>query len=380
MPAFHYQLLRRIHLWLALPFAFFLIIQGLSGAVIMWKYELDAMLNPDLLRVVVPRSDMPGNRNRLPLSLLLTHLEQDKKYGEPSMLELPIHDDEVVIAWYRSGKSPTRQVMLNPYSGEVLGERISGQIGLSRALFIPTVLSLHRQLLSGNNGKLMVTFNGVVLAIMALSGIYLWWPVWRKKAVWQALTVSYQGSWKRFNYRLHRATGFYAAPVFLMFAITGVYFNQPEWISTVASPFVAVLVKNTHITTSAPITNANAAAVQLNLDQIIALAKQQFPLAYVSRISLPRGSDSDYEVRLHQPGELRKGSGATKVSIDADHGVVVNTRDPLKTQGEALFYSYFFPLHNGELFGTIGKIILSIVGLLPILFAVSGTRIWLRRR
>ena len=118
----------------------------------------------------------------------------------------------------------------------------------------------------------------------------------------------------------------------------------------------------------------------LNLEQVISLAQQQFPLARVSRIKLPETVNGKYEIRLHQPDELREGSGATRVTIDAEEGKVIKVSDPLKGTPENRFYSYFFPLHSGEIFGVTSKIVVTIIGLLPLLFAVSGTLIWWRRR
>ena len=387
MHTFRYQVFRRLHCWLALPFALFLIIQGLTGTAITWKHELDVWLNSDLMLVPVPAKKVQVIPQKMALSVVLDRFKSDQHYANPAMIELPEKSNEVLIAWYKSGKPQAgnndkrsnRQVMINPYTGDIVGERIVGENGFSRSQLMSTLLSLHRQLLSGDNGKLVVAINGVVLAIIALSGIYLWWPVWRLKAWWQAITISRHGSWKRFNFRLHRAAGFYAAPFFLMLAITGIYFNRPEWITPLVAQLTVVSPDGVEIKTTPTILVENNIK-NVNLEQAIDLAQQQFPLARVSRISLPEKANGKYEIRLHQPGELRQGSGATRVTVDAESGTISKIRDPLKASKEVLFYSYFFPLHSGEIFGAASKIVVSIVGLLPLLFAISGTLIWWRRR
>ncbi|HAV35204.1 MAG TPA: hypothetical protein DCX52_02415, partial [Massilia sp.] len=44
-------LLRTVHLWAGLVFGTILVLQGLTGSALSWIHELDATLNPGLLRV-----------------------------------------------------------------------------------------------------------------------------------------------------------------------------------------------------------------------------------------------------------------------------------------------------------------------------------------
>jgi len=372
MHTIRHRILRRLHLWLALPLALFLIVLGLTGSVITWMHELDVFLNPGLLQVAVG-----DNETQQPPATLLARLNELPGYANPYMLELPEKKNDVLIARYKVLKQSTvaRQVMMNPYSGAIIGERNWGEAGLSRPLLMPTLFHLHRQLLTGDTGKIVVSINAILLAIIALTGIYLWWPAWRLKAWWHAITVSHTGSWTRFNFRLHRAAGFYSAPVFLMLAVTGIYLNKPQWIM----PVVAIF---TQPASASPAVAKHLAMGQekLPLEEILHIAQKQFPTARISRINLPKTSSVNYEIRLHQRGELRQRTGATRVSIDGVDGRVIKIQDPLKARKWELISSYFFPLHSGEIFGLTGKIFISLFGLMPLLFVISGTLIWLKRR
>ncbi len=46
----------RLHRWFGLAIALFLFVAGLTGAVIAWDHELDAALNPVVLRREVLRA------------------------------------------------------------------------------------------------------------------------------------------------------------------------------------------------------------------------------------------------------------------------------------------------------------------------------------
>lgn len=367
MRTLKHKIIRRLHLWLALPLALFLIVLGLTGSAITLMHELDGWLNPQLLHVVAN-----DNETAQSASALLDRLNHLDGYKNPYMLTLPENKNEVLIAWYKvsqdkANQNIARQVMVNPYTGVILGERLWGEFGLSRPLLMPTLFHLHRYLLAGEIGKTLVSINGILLAIIALSGIYLWWPAWRLKAWWHAITVSRLGSWKHFNFRLHRTAGFYAAPIFLMLAFTGIYFNKPHWIMPVQK-------------TATKKSLEQAQGQSLPLDAILRIAQNQFPDAKITRINLPKSSGTTYEIRFLQPDELRQRTGATRVSVNGVDGTIIKIKDPSAADGWELFSSYFFPLHSGEMFGVASKMFISLFGLMPLVFAVSGIVIWVNRR
>lgn len=358
---------------------------GLTGSAIAWLHELDHMLNPDLLQVSPP----PGLAASAPLSFspaaieaMSDTLSANPRYGRPSMLVFPEHAGGVVVAWYRPRTAPNtspltqevaRQVMLDPATLAVTGERNWGEPGLSRRLLMPTLFHLHRYLVAGEVGKTIIGVSGLVLVLTAISGIILWWPRMHRKAIWQAMTVSHGGSWPRFHFRLHRAAGFFAAPVLLVLGFSGTYFNMPTWIvpavNAVASVTPAIKTLNRSSMPQSQISTAQAASS----------AQSLFPQARISRLTLPAKSSAPYEVRLRQPGEIRQGDGATRVSIDSGDGKVLRVQDPLRAQAGDTLLNWLFPLHSGEAFGLAGRIFITCFGVLPLLFFVTGLSIWIKR-
>lgn len=376
---------RKLHLWIGLLFGMVFVTLGLTGSAIAWLHELDHMLNPDLLQVSPP----PGLAASAPLSFspaaieaMSDTLSANPRYGRPSMLVFPEHAGGVVVAWYRPRTAPNtspltqevaRQVMLDPATLAVTGERNWGEPGLSRRLLMPTLFHLHRYLVAGEVGKTIIGVSGLVLVLTAISGIILWWPRMHRKAIWQAMTVSHGGSWPRFHFRLHRAAGFFAAPVLLVLGFSGTYFNMPTWIvpavNAVASVTPAIKTLNRSSMPQSQISTAQAASS----------AQSLFPQARISRLTLPAKSSAPYEVRLRQPGEIRQGDGATRVSIDSGDGKVLRVQDPLRAQAGDTLLNWLFPLHSGEAFGLAGRIFITCFGVLPLLFFVTGLSIWIKR-
>lgn len=380
------RLLSTLHLYIGLSFGIVFVLLGLTGSALAWIHELDTFLNPTLLRVQPGAGLKAGDAAPVvpaAVDALVARLAADPRYGRPSQLTFPEHADAPVIATYRRTGAPapapfalevSRQVMVDPYTLQVLGERNWGEVGLSRPLLMPTLFHVHRYLLGGEWGKTVIGLTGLVMAIAALTGIALWLPKATMKALRQSLRISYRGSMPRFNYSFHRAAGFFAAPVLLVMGMTGLYFNLPKWVT----PVVASVAQ---LAPAAKVANrAKATGLPLAPGQAVAIAQQRFPTARVSRVALPAKPSAPFELRVRQPGEVRKGDGATRIFIDAYSGEVLRVRDPLRASGGDTFLNWFFPLHTGEAFGTAGRVFISVFGIAPLLFFATGFALWWRRR
>lgn len=377
---------RLVHLWTSLIFGTILVILGLTGSALSWIHELDSALNPGLLHVAPPAG--LGTGDPIPVDpaavqAVARMLALDTRYGHPNMLELPERAGDVYVAWYRPAANPgqapwiqavTRQVMVDPARLQVTGERNWGEAGLTRALLMPTLFHIHRYMLAGETGKVVVAVTGVALALALVSGMVLWWPRMSRSALWHALTVRHGGSWPRFNFQLHRAGGFFAAPVLLVTALSGIYFNMPQWVKPVVEVFARVTPATREVNRS-PLAGPRIALA----DAVIA-AQARFPHARVSRVTLPAKGGQPFEIRVRQPGELRQGPGATRISVDAGDGRLLRVIDPEQARSGDKLLSWLFPLHTGEAFGIAGRIFISFVGLLPLAFFVTGLVIWVKLR
>ncbi|MFB9243629.1 PepSY domain-containing protein [Massilia antarctica] len=375
--------IRFVHLWAGLIFGTVLVVLGLTGSALAWMHELDVLLNPDLLQVAPPPGMARGAAMRVApatVQAATLRLLRDARYGRPSQLMFPERAGDVFVAWYRDPKqvasdwnvAVSRQVMLDPATLAVTGERTWGGFGFSRPQLMSTLFHIHRYLVAGEVGKTVIGVTGVALLLLAMTGIVLWWPRMTAAAIKGALTVRHGGNWPRFNFQLHRAGGFFAAPVLLVLAVSGVYFNMPQWVLPVVGAVATLAPAGKAVNRSA----LDAAPVTPH-DAMVA-AQAQFPSARVSRLALPAKPGQPYEIRLRQPDELRAGDGATRVSIDAGDARVLRTVDPQRAPAGDRFLSWMFPLHTGEAFGIAGRTFISIFGMVPLMFFVSGLVIWIK--
>ncbi|MFZ6718888.1 PepSY-associated TM helix domain-containing protein [Undibacterium sp. Ji49W] len=372
--------LLRLHLWLALIFGSVFVVLGLTGSIISWMPELDHLLNPSLFN----STNTTANAERVTpvmVQVAVDMLTADGRYGRPRQMMIPASTTEVFVAWYppvpqdRSsfGQNWSRQVMLDPVTMAIKGERNWGEYGLSPTLLIPTIYHLHRYMLLGETGKTVIAVCGLMLILMSVSGLFLWLPKPAWKALRQALTVNFSASAIAINFRLHRMLGFFALPVFLLLGFSGTYFNQPRWIIPVVSTIFPVTEK-------AETGNVNKSTGHaIGVAQAMQYAQDVFPQARITRLGLPSGTATAYEIRLRQATEMHRGDGASRISVDAENGRILRVIDPLRGQSGDRFLTWLFPLHSGIAFGTMGRIFISCFGLMPLILMVTGWRMWRKR-
>ncbi len=130
-------------------------------------------------------------------------------------------------------------------------------------------------------GKTVIGISGLGLLITALTGLVLWCPKLNRKALQQALSIAYRGSWPRLNYSSHRAAGFFAAPVFLVLGFSGWYFNLPAWVTPLVSSVATVSAPGK------PVNQAPGGGTRVSPRQALEAAQALYPHARLSRIALP---------------------------------------------------------------------------------------------
>ena len=315
--------LRDIHLYLALLFGVLFVSAGTTGVLLAWNHELDAALNPGLLQSrAVPSAAAPVTPEKV--EAVLARLSQQPGYGKATNLMLPDDQHDVFVAWYRPavrqktlfGTDLQRQVMLDQYTLEVLGERNYGEFGLSRPLLMPTLFHLHRYLLAGEGGKWVTGVTGCMLFLTSLMGLVLWWPKANWTSIRKSLTVRGHLTSRQFNYSFHRAAGFFVTPLLAMLGFSGMVMNLPDVMRPVIGA-VSTLEPNDKL--------ANGAAdgrKLISVSAAMAAAQGAVPEGRISRVTLG-SAKAPYEIRMRQAAEVRKGDGNTRISVDAYSGSVL---------------------------------------------------------
>ena len=348
--------LKKIHLWLGLTFGFFWALQGLTGASLVFHYEL--------ARVGIPR---PTGGPAASIDDILSSIEPQTKGGRVTRLSLAdAHADLIEVSYIDSSKHP-RVLLIDAATTGVLDEQDLAPATPFTGSASRWLLNLHTSLLSGRIGETFIGISGCVLLTTALVGLYLAWPPrngWRTVYSWHR--------WRTTLQRLHgwhRALGLTAAFFILFVALSGVWMTFADDLR----PALARVVPH-QLPYRAKSTGPSNTVV--SAQQAINIAQAQLPQARWVRVSLPTAKSLVYTIRFHRPEEAAW-LGRTAVAVDAATGRVASVYDSTVAPLSNRIDDTLLPLHDGERFGVLSQIIMMLAGLsLPTLYVTALWR-WL---
>jgi uncharacterized iron-regulated membrane protein len=340
-----------IHLYVGLTFGLLASVIGLTGSLMVFRHELDPPLParapaPD---VCSPQKWVERARSSFP-----SHTAQTLNY--------PADPAGSIEVWF---KDDPMRAYIDPGTGELLGSRNEDET------FFGRLFKLHTEFLSGDKGHTLAGLTGIGLIVMCLSGLVVWWPRKNQK-VRDHLRVKCKAGFKRANYDLHRAAGFFACFFLLLIATTGVALAFPD-------PAQALFFRVAGKPKPPAKPKASKAEKQLPLDELVSVAQEEIPDAKVRRIVLPIKPGDPLLVRLKRPGELHP-NGMNYVYLDPSNGRVLRIdRDSGGHLGQQAM-NMRYPLHTGIWAGTLSRVLQCVVGLTPTLLMVTGTIMWWKRR
>ncbi len=217
-----------IHRWVGLAMAAFLVIEGLTGAMLAFRGPLTQFFDPGLYSY----ASRPGAA-RLDLASLIESAEQHEP-GSKFHWFLAMGDDLALVAMVPrkeaaagDGEHPGLWYLaLDPWTGREV-RHMDGEL-YSRGLLsnlMPFVYELHKSLALGGVGGWILGITALLWTIDCFAGVYLTFPITRSrfwsrwKPAWQ---IKSGARWPRVNLDIHRAFSLWLWLVLLLFAWSSV--------------------------------------------------------------------------------------------------------------------------------------------------------------
>jgi uncharacterized iron-regulated membrane protein len=364
-----------VHLWLGLVLGLFLSIFGITGSILVFHAEIDELLNPTLLTIAQP----VGNPDYKSLSDIFQAGILSIPKGSLEFADYPRNSEAVFKLSFTeelaTDQTQSWEVYVDPYRANVIGKRlISDSNSLFPKTFINFIFKLHYALLikSHDVSTVVVGLSSALLIISVLTGLIVWWPLTGRW--YQALTVKPKSGSVRFNYDLHKVTGFYASLVILPVLFSGIYMVLPHNVVPVLELFSPVTYRYWFQSTPTP------DAEPITMAQAVAIADNRYPTGRPDWIYGATTTDSTYTVCKNGVEESGSNLQRRCVVMDRYSGKILDVDDPaIGTAGEA-FTQWQWPLHSGQAFGWTGRLLVFLTGLAcPVLF-VTGVIRWLQKR
>jgi uncharacterized iron-regulated membrane protein len=325
-----------------------LLVLAVTGCVMAFESQIDALLHPSLFRVI-PQGQA------LALSAMLPRVQGE--LGDLEHVQIAIVSAEPTHSYcftvLGGGRVP-RQIFVDPYSGRILG-------AMSVARFVLIMHALHQA-----NGILMGV-SSLVLAVSVLSGLYLWWPLKRIK-------LSGYRTRRRFYFDLHNSIGVSSSLFLLVFALTGTFMAFEQWTVPVTYRLTGARPPQDD-PTSFPQEEVGTVSADFALEVARGALKDAVPLWVV----LPQAATSSYLVKMRFP-EDREPNGTSIVWVDRYSGKVLEVWDSRTAPVARRVQSFNRVMHSGDVLGYPGKVIACGMSVALMVQTVTGIWLWRKRR
>jgi uncharacterized iron-regulated membrane protein len=345
------KLLRTLHLWLGIASGVFIVMMSISGFVIIFRPQLEALANP--------RASSTGAMNLTAVEQAFRGVHADARI---SRVSFPMSAGDPLLVEANSRSSGRLQLFYDPVSGRELGPK-------RRLAWLDWITDLHQNLLLGKTGRALTAVIGIPLLVLSLTGLWSWLAGrrdWRR-----ALAFPRTGNWQRFNYEGHRWAGLCTNLPMLVVAFTGIVLAYP-------SAFEAVLQKQGSERVR-PREMSEAPRKLASLDGYLAAAESAIPGGIVRELRLPGRGGPAVVVTLWTSSDIRPKGGNT-VTLDAATNQVVSVSRSADAPFSRKFVELANAIHKTELGGLPVKVIWSLFGFVPPVLFVSGLSIWIQRR
>lgn len=364
----HKRVWFKIHWILGVIVGVFLLLIGVSGAILSFQKEITRFINQDSLTVTVPQ-----NVSILPIKELLENFQA--KFPQEKIDAITFSSDEkssfiISVVSTEPKAKGGKKYYINPYNGEILPSFKGDE-------FFTFIRAFHRWFaLEGDLraiGKQIVAISTICLIILCISGLIIYFPR-VKRAFFKSFIFSFKHKKRALLSTMHSAVGIWVLIFYLVASLTGLYWSY-EW-------YRNMLYKIANVEQVAKKTEKkvieNYKADFENYEKAILLFNNFVQKEYKSA-----------SVTFPEKGTLYRFS---YLDLDATHfrqtnilEVDINTQKVLKHDrfedlkiSEQLIKS-ILPLHSGEYFGIVGQTLMFISCLLMILFTVTGYMLYFDR-
>lgn len=366
------KVLFQIHLWLGVAIGIYVIAVGLTGSILVFKEEAVASLVPKAAHQV------DENAQRVTIQTVIDKLGARYPKDRLFLVSYPSETTREfqAIAMRRAPGGGAKMMMASdPVTGDVVGD-----VNLTDS-WLGFVHNLHISLLTGPVGFIANGVGAILLLLISATGLFLWWPGVRS---WiRAFTVDFRRNWKRVNFDLHNTVGFYTLVLVSFWSISTVYFVWEDQFTAAVNRISPVTRPDPHATPFS-VAPAKPGAARANVDSLVAVALAMVPGTRAHAVSPGQIEKQPLVVFLSQAGAVEDPAeipmDATRVYFDPFTGRHLGTQPaPVnRTIGDWVIWS-MVPLHFGNKWGFIVKVVWAILGLsLPVL-VITGVLMWWNR-
>lgn len=347
----------QVHLWAGVLLTLYLVVIALTGSVLVFESELTGFALPAGITRTQPSNPMP-------VAEVVAAVQRAYPGAATDLLTVPLPS------------VPAYRLALRTADGHrhnLLADAATGRLVEAPRTWVQWVHDLHVYLLLNPRYGMQVNAAGAaVLLLLTVTGLLLWWGGLRNWT--RGLRVNLRASWRRINYDLHSAIGFWTLLLSFWWALSGMYFG---FYRPIARGVDAVFtVRNMHAPAALP---ASQTAGRVPLATVLRAAQAASPRGRLYSLS---------NADLHSPtayasmdlGERGGFLHRDIVCIGTADGRVLSVWHyaDKHSAGDWILW-LMHPLHFGTEWGLLVKVLWFVLGLSPAVLALTGLMMYWNR-
>jgi len=355
----------QVHLWLGLILGPILAVVCLTGAMVVFRYELNRV-TVNGTAYVTPQAQ------RLSLDELTARIRANRPADQLSSASWDGGAGTGFNFWTNSPAGHRIHTFIDPYTGRIIGqEDYHGK-------WLQWFFELHANLLMGPTGMFLNGFVGLAALVLSVTGLIVWWPGLPR---WRSGFAYLRGArWQRQNYDWHKLVGFYSSVAVFIVALTGMYFSFPALFKQTIEA-----ATGTKVATTGPKATTRWTSESPSLETFIAAAERAQPGTRFVSLSFPKKPGDTLSVRTKEAYDWHR-IGLNHVYLEPGTAQVIRSArfSEASTASQAVLLMY--PLHFGRFGGRWGTtafygvmVLYILIGLAPVALMVTGLLMYWNR-
>ena len=372
------QQLRRVIFWCHLAAGVcagvVILIMSVTGVLLAYQKQMERWADTRGYEITRPSSDA----HRLPIEALVARAREAQKGAAPTAVTVYAGEAEPTTVSFPGG----RNLFVNPYTGEVLGE------GSPRTrAFFRGVTDWHRWLGAGGEsraaGRAVTGASNLIFLFIVMSGFYLWWPRrWTRNALGAIMWFRRTQGGRARDFNWHNVVGFWSAlPLFIVVlsAVVISYTWASNLVYKLAGEEPPAQQQRPAPPGGAGQQQGAATAVPLEgLDALLVKAEQQVEGWRTITLQLPSKPDAPVTFAIDR-GNGGQPQLRSQLTLDRATGEVVRWEQYSNNTLGRRMRSWLRFAHTGEVYGLIGQTIAALASAGGALLVYTGLSLAVRR-
>jgi uncharacterized iron-regulated membrane protein len=382
--------LRWLHKCCGLAIAFFLLLVAITGSLLTFYPELEKLTSPQFY--VAPAS----HQTPLPFEQFIKVAESHYNVHVTHVtLDTQLDQHRVILGVVANipDELDFNQLILNPYTGEVLGHRKLGSLSEGLHNLMPFIYELHYTLMLGNWGIWILGVTAIIWLFQSLLGLFISFPKRGKHSQnssflkkWKsAWLIKFSSSTARIYFDIHRAMGLWLLIVCLVFAWSSVYMNLWDSVYTKITeklmPFHPPWATLEPRTDTPQIPPTPLASVLENANRLMLQTAEQNKFNVIKPVQIRYYPNyGAFRFRVLSDRDLSSRLPRTDIYLDAtSHQLLLVALPNGQYTGNTLS-TWLYALHTGRVWGTPYRIFICLLGIALTLITITSLLIWWRKK